>query len=166
MDNDRFFVCRWESPRAHGGRQNCKAESAGPKVFLIHMQDRAQCPAAFRLPNAMDTDWQGAVAVGATYRTTSGIGECRIVASMGSRKSYCVGTRDLVVQLIGTAPGTVACTILPPVLDEAWFVAISCPRASIDKDKAKSNGEVTMECAGAIHFMGNKEWEKVADACL
>ena len=75
-------------------------------------------------------------------------------------------TRHLVVQLTGKAPATVARTMLQPVLDEARLAARTCIRASLNNDKANSKGKVRMECAVANHFMQNKGWEKVIDACL
>ena len=76
------------------------------------------------------------------------------------------GTRDLVVQLTGKAPATVARTMLQPVLDQARLAARTCTRASLNNDKANSKGKVRMECAAAIHFMRNRGWEKIIDACL
>ena len=76
------------------------------------------------------------------------------------------GTRDLVVQLTGKAAATVARTMLQPVLDEARLAARTCTRASLNIDKANSKGKLRMECAAAIHFMRNKGWEKIIDACL
>ena len=76
------------------------------------------------------------------------------------------GTRDLVVQLTGKAPATVARTMLQPVLDAARLAPRTCTRASLNNDKANSKGKVRMECAAAIHFMRNRGWEKIIDACL
>ena len=76
------------------------------------------------------------------------------------------GTRDLVVQLTGNAPAAVARTMLQPVLDEARLAARTCTRASLNNDKANSKGKVRMECAAAIHFMRNRGWDKIIDACL
>ena len=76
------------------------------------------------------------------------------------------GTRDLVVQLTGKAAATVARTMLQPVLDEARLAARTCTRASLNNDKANSKGKVRMECAAPIHFMRNRGWEKIIDACL
>ena len=76
------------------------------------------------------------------------------------------GTQDLVVQLTGKAPATVARTVLQPVLDEARLAARTCTRASLNNNKANSKGKVRMECAAAIHFMRNRGWEKIIDACL
>ena len=75
------------------------------------------------------------------------------------------GTRDLVAQLRGKALDTVACTMLQPALDEASLAAGTCNHASLNNDKANSKGKVRMECAAAIHFMWNRGWEKVMDAC-
>ena len=76
------------------------------------------------------------------------------------------GTRDLVVQLTGRSLATVPRTMLQPVLDEARLAARTFTRASLNNDKANSKGKVRMECAAAIHFMRNRGWEKVMDACL
>ena len=76
------------------------------------------------------------------------------------------GTRDLVLQLTGKAPANVARTMLQPVLDEARLAARTCTRASLNNDKANGKGKVRMECATAIHFMRNRGWEKIIDACL
>ena len=46
------------------------------------------------------------------------------------------GTRDLVVQLTGKAPATVAHTILQPILDEARLAAKTCTLASLNNEKA------------------------------
>ena len=97
------------------------------------------------------------------------IGECLIMASMGSFVSRCVplkDTRDLVVQLTGNAPASVARTMLQPVLDEARLAARTCTRASLNNDKANGKGKVRMECGAAIHFMRNRGREKIIDACL
>ena len=75
------------------------------------------------------------------------------------------GTRDLVVQLTGKAPATVARTMLQPVLDEARLAARTCTRASLNNDKANIKGKVRMECAAALHVMRNRGWEKIIDAC-
>ena len=76
------------------------------------------------------------------------------------------GTRDLVVPMTGRTPATVARTMLQPVLDEARLAARTCTRASLNNDKANSKGKLRMECAAAIHFMRNRGWEKIIDACL
>ena len=76
------------------------------------------------------------------------------------------GTRDLVVQLTGKAPATVARTMLQSVLDEARLAARTCTRASLNNDKANTKGKVRRECAAAIHFMRNRGWEKIIDVCL
>ena len=75
-------------------------------------------------------------------------------------------TRDLVVQLIGKPPATVARTMPQAILDEARLVARTCTRASLNNDKGNSKGKVRMECVVAIHFMRSRGWEKVIDACL
>ena len=57
-------------------------------------------------------------------------------------------------------------------IDFTWFSycqntsARTCTRASLNNDKANSKGKVRMECAAAIHFMRNRGWEKIIDACL
>ena len=56
--------------------------------------------------------------------------------------------------------------MLQPVLDEAGLAARTCTHAALNNDKANAKGKVRMECAAAIHFMRNKSWEKVMDACL
>ena len=76
------------------------------------------------------------------------------------------GTRDVVVQLTGKGPATVARTMLQPVLDEARLAARTCTRASLNNDQVNSKGKVRMECAAAIHFMRNRGREKIIDACL
>ena len=76
------------------------------------------------------------------------------------------GTRDLDVQLTRKAPATVARTMLQPVLDEARLAAQTCTHALLNNDKANNNGKVRMECAAASHFMRNRGWEKIIDACL
>ena len=72
----------------------------------------------------------------------------------------------MVVQLTGKAPATVAQTILQPILDEGRLAAKTCTRASLHNEKADNKGKVRMECVAAVHFMWNKGWEKVVDACL
>ena len=74
--------------------------------------------------------------------------------------------RDLVVQLTRKAPATVVRTMLQQALDEARLAARTCTRASLNKDKANSEGNIRMECVVAIHFMQNRGWEKVMGACL
>ena len=75
------------------------------------------------------------------------------------------GTRDLVVQLKGKAPATVAPTMLQLIVDEAQLAARLCTGASLNNAKANIKGKVRMSCAAAIHFMQNGEWENVMDAC-
>ena len=75
-------------------------------------------------------------------------------------------TRDLVIQLIGKAPSPIARTMLQPILDEARLAARNCTRASLNNEKARNKGKVRMECVVAIHFMRNRRWENVMDACL
>ena len=76
------------------------------------------------------------------------------------------GTRDLVVQSTGKAPATVERTMLQPVLAQAGLAARTCTRASLNNEKANRKRKVRMECGVAIHFMRNRGWEKVMDACL
>ena len=76
------------------------------------------------------------------------------------------GTRDLVGQLTGQAPATMARTMLQPILDEVRLAARTCGGASLNNEKANSKGKVRMCCAAAIHFVWNRGWEKVFDACL
>ena len=76
------------------------------------------------------------------------------------------GTRNLVVQLTGKAPGTVARTMLQLVLDEARLATKICTPASLNNEKANSKGKGRRECAAAIHFMRNRGRKKVIDACL
>ena len=75
-------------------------------------------------------------------------------------------TRDLVVQLTHKASATVARTMPQPILDEARLAARTCTRASLSNEKANSKRRVRMECVAAIHFMTNRGWEKVINACL
>ena len=151
------------------GCQNWKAESPGATVCWVCMRNRALCLATFGTASAIDGNWEPAVAINAIYRT---ITSDRRVPDYGLhgvlRVLLCAvnGTRDLVVQLTGKAPATVARTMLQPVLDEARLAARTCTRASLNNDKANSKGKVRMECAAAIHFMRNRGWEKIIDACL
>ena len=107
----------------------------------------------------MDGNWEGTVAIGAIYRT---ITSDRRVPDYGVHGVVRVllcgtnGTLDLVVQLIGKAPATVARTMLQSVLDEARLAARTCTRASLNNDKANSKGKVRMECAATTRFMRNK----------
>ena len=95
------------------------------------------------------------------------IGECLIMASMGSFLLCGInGTQDLVVEWTGKALATLARSMLQPVLDEARLAARTCTRASLNNDKANNKWKVRMECAGAIHFMRNRGWEKIIHACL
>ena len=171
--NDRqslFFLCAdGEAQVLMAGCQNWKAESLGATVCWVCMRNRALCLATFGTASAIDGNWEPAVAISAIYRT---IMSDRRVPDYGLhgvlRVLLCAvnGTRDLVVQLTGKAPATVARTMLQPVLDEARLAARTCTRASLNNDKANSKGKVRMECAAAIHFMRNKGWEKIIDACL
>ena len=76
------------------------------------------------------------------------------------------GTRDLVVQLTRKALATIARTILRPISDEARVAAKICTRASLMYEKANGKEKVRMVFVAAIHFMRNRGWEKVIDACL
>ena len=151
------------------GCQNWKAQSPGATVCSVCMRSRALCLATFGTASAIDADWIGAIAIGTIYGT---ITSDRRVPDYGLhgvlRVLLCSinGTRDLVVELTGNTPATVARTMLQPVLDEARFAARTCTRASLNNDKANSKGKVRMDCAAAIHFMRNRGWEKVMDACL
>ena len=130
----------------------------------VCMRNRALCLATFGTASAIDGNWEPAVAMNAIYRT---ITSDRQVPDYGLhgvlRVLLCAvnGTRDLVVQLTGKAPATVARTMLQPVLDEARLAARTCTRASLNNDKANSKGKVRMECAAAIHFKRNRGWEKI-----
>ena len=145
------------------------SESPAATVCWVCMRNRALCLATFGTASAIDGNWEGAVAIGAIYRT---ITSDRRVPNYGLhgvlRVPLCGinGTQDLVVQLTRKAPATVACTMLQPVLDEARLAARTCTRASLNNDKANSKGKVRMECVAAIHFMRNRGWEKIIDACL
>ena len=138
------------------GCQNSKAESPGATVCWVCMRNRALCLATFGIASVIDGNQEGAVAIGAIYGT---ITSDRRVPDSGLhgvlRVLFCGinGTRDLVVQLTGKAPATVARTMLQLVLDEAWLAARTCTRASLNNDKANSKEKVRMECAAAIHFM-------------
>ena len=133
------------------------------------MRNRALGLATIGTASAKDGNSEGAVAIGAIYRT---ITSDRQVPNYGLHRVIGVllcginGTRDLVVQLKGKASATVARTMLQLVGDEARLWARTCTRASLDNHKANSKGKVRMECAAAIHFMGNRGWEKIIDACL
>ena len=171
--NDRqslFFLCAdGKAQVLMAGCQNCKAESPDATVCWVCMRNRALCLATFGRASAIDGNRQPAVAINAIYRT---ITSDRRVPDYGLhgvlRVLLCAvnGTRDLVVQLTGKAPATVARTMLQPVLDEARLAARTCTRASLNNDKANGKGKVRMECAAAIHFMRNRGWKKIIDACL
>ena len=171
--NDRqslFFLCADGKAQVFmAGCQNWKAESPGATVCWVCMRNRALCLANFGTASAIDGNWEPAVAINAIYRT---IMSDRRVPDYGLHGVLCVllcainGTWDLVVQLTGKAPANVARTMLQPVLDEARLGARTCTRASLNNDKANSKGKVRMECAAAIHFMRNRGWEKIIDACL
>ena len=168
MIGSPFFLVR----KAHVlmvGCQNWKAESPGATVCWVCMRNRALYLAAFGTANAIDADWIGAVAIGSIYRTITGDRRVPDYGLHGVLRVLLCGindTRDLVVQLTGKAPATVARTMLQPILDEARLAAKTCTRASLNNEKANSKGKVRMECAAAIHFMQNRGWEKVIDACL
>ena len=152
-----------------GGCQNWKAESPGARVCLICMQNRAQCLAAFGTASAIDAVWQGAVAIGSLCGTIAGdrrVPDCGLHGVLRVLLCGINGTRDLVVQLTRKVPATVARTMSHPILDDARLAAKTCTHASLNNEKANRKGKVRMECAAAIHFMRNKGWEKVIDACL
>ena len=171
--NDRrslFFLCAdGKAQVLMAGCQNWNAESTGATVCWVCMRNRALCLATFGTASAIDGNWEPAVAINAIYRT---ITSDRRVPDYGLhgvlRVLLCAinGTRDLFVQSTGKAPATVARTMLQPVLDQARLAARTCTRASLNNDKANSKGKVRMECAAAIHFMRNRGWEKIIDACL
>ena len=171
--NDRqslFFLCAdGKAQVLMAGCQNWKAESPGATVCWVCMRNCAMCLATFGTASAIDGNWEPAVAINAIYRT---ITSDRRVPDYGLHGVLRVllcginGTRDLVVQLTGKAPATVARTMLQPVLDEARLAARTCTRASLNNDKANSKGKVRMECAAAIHFMRNRGCDKIIDACL
>ena len=151
------------------GCQSWKAESPGATVCWVCMRNRAVCLATFGTASAIDANWIGAVAIGAIYRTITSDRRVPDYGLPGVLHVLLCGineTRDLVVQLTGKAPATVARTMLQPVLNEVRLAARTCTCASLNNDKANSQGKVRMECAAAIHFMRNRGWEKVMDACL
>ena len=133
------------------------------------MRNRALCLATLGTTSAIDGYWEAAVAIGFIYRT---ITSDRRVPDYGLHGVLRVllcginGTQDLVVQLTGKAPATVAHTMLQPVVDEARLAARTCTRALLNNDKANSKRKVKMECVAAIHFMRNRGWEKIIDTCL
>ena len=165
-----FFLCAdGKAQVLMAGCQNWKAETPGATVCWVCMRNRSLCLATFGTASAIDGNWESAVAINDIYRTiTSG----RRVPDYGLhgvlRVLLCAvnGTRDLVVQLTGKAPATVARTMLQPVLDEARLAARTCTRASSSNNKVNSKGKVRMECVAAIDFMRNRGWEKIIDACL
>ena len=153
------------------GCQNWKVGSPGATVCLVCMCSRALCPATFGTAGAIDADLIGAVAIGAIYRTITWDWRVPDYGLHGLLRVLLCGingTRELVVQLKYKAPAVVARTMLQPVSDEARLDSRTCTRASLNNQKAntKSKGKVRMECAAAIHFMRNRRWEKVMDACL
>ena len=165
-----FFLCAdGKAQVLMAGCQNWKAECPGATVCWVCMRSRALWFATFGTASAIDTGRIGAVAIGAMYRT---ITSDRRVPDYGLhgvlRVLFCGinGTRDLVVQLTSKAPANEARTMLQPVLDEARLAARTCTRASFNNDKANRKGKVTMEYVTAIHFMRNREWEKVINTCL
>ena len=56
--------------------------------------------------------------------------------------------------------------MLKQFLDEARLAAKTCTGPSLNNEKVSNKGKVRLECAFAAHFMQNKRWEKVIDACL
>ena len=133
------------------------------------MHNRAACLATLGKASAIDSNWEGTVAIGALGRT---IASDRQVPDYGLHGVLRVllcginGTRDLVVQLTGKEAATVACTMLQPVLDETRPAARTCARASLNNDKGNRKGKVRMECAAAFHFMQNCGSEKIINAYL
>ena len=171
--NDRqalFFLCAdGKAQVLMAGCQNWKAESPGATVCWVCMCNRAVSRATFGTASAIDDNWEGAVAIGAIYRTITSdrrVPDYGLHGVLGVLLSGINGTRDLVVQLTGNAPATVARTMPQPVLDEARLAARTCTRASLNNDNANSKGKVRMECTAAIHFMRSRGWEKIIDACL
>ena len=100
------------------------------------MRNRAVCLATFGTASAIDANWIGIVAIGAVYRTITSDRRVHDYVLHGVlRVLFCGinGTQDLVVQLTGKAPATVARTMLQPVLDEARLAG-TCTRASLNND--------------------------------
>ena len=115
------------------------------------------CLTTFGTGSAIDADLRGAVAIGAIYRTITGDGRVPDYGPHGVLRALLCGingTRDLVAQLTGKAPATVARTMLQPILDEARLAARTCTRASLNNEKANDKGKVRMECAAAIQLKG------------
>ena len=112
--------------------KNWKADSLGATVCWVCIRNLALCLAAFGTTSAIDADWIGDIAIGSISRTITGD---RRVLDYGDHGVLGVllcginGTGDLVVQLIGKAPATVARTMPQPILDEARLAAKSCTRA-------------------------------------
>ena len=126
-------------------------------------------PCCLWYSSAIDGTCQPAIGIGAIYRTITGD---RRVPDYGLHGVLRVllcginGTQDLIVQRTGKAAATVARTMLQPILDEARLAAKTCTHAILNNEKANNKGKVRMECAAAVHFMRNKGWEKVIEACL
>ena len=151
------------------GCRKWTAESLGATVCWVCMRSRPACPTTFGLATAIEMNRIGAVAIGATYGTITSDRRVPAYGHHGVLRVLLCGinaTRDLVVQLKGKAPATVARTMLQPVPDEARLAAQTCTRASLNNDKAINKGKVRMECAAAMHFMRKRVREKVIDACL
>ena len=170
--NDRqshfFLFADGKAQVLMAGCQNWKAESPGATVCWVCMRNRALCLATFGTASATHGNWEGAVAIGAIYRTITSDRRVPDYDLHGVlRVPLCGinGTWDLVVQLTRKAPATVARTMLQPLLDEARLAARTCTRASLNNDEANSEGKVRMECATATHFMRNKGRQKIIDAC-
>ena len=165
-----FFICADGKAEVFlAVRQNWKAEYAVATLCWVCMRNRALCVATFGTASVIDGNWEGAVAIGAIYRTITSdrrVPDYGLHGVLGVLLCSINGTQYLVVQLTGKAPATVARTMLQLVLDEARLGARTCTRASLNNDKANSKGKVRMECAAAIHFMRNRGWEKIMDACL
>ena len=150
------------------GCQNWKAKSPGSTVCWVCMRNHAVCLTTFGTASAIDANWIGAVAIGAIYRTITSDGRVPDYGLHGVLRVLLCGmngTWDLVVQLTGKAPPTVARTMLQLNLDEARLAARTGTRASLNNDKANSKGKVRMECAAAIHFM-RKQGSGEGNGCL
>ena len=131
--NDRqslFFPCA--EGKAHAlmaGCQNGKAKCPGATVCCACMSKRAPSLVAFGIARAIEADWIGVVAMGSIKRNITGD---RRVPDYGLHKVLRVllcginGTRDLVVELTGKVPATLARTILQPILGEARLAAKTC----------------------------------------
>ena len=153
--------CSWRG--AEIGRQNppepqCTGSASGATFFAL-----------LRWAQQLQKTRTGVVATSAVYRTITGY---RRVPDYGVpgvlRVLLCGinGTRDLVVHLTGKAPDAVLLTMLRPISDEARLAARNCTLASLNNHEANNKGEARMECVAANHFVMNRGWEKVINACL